>query len=177
METRSASAKGGTVPASQESRSATKDDTMFKHPGEPAANRETPVQETPTSETGSVSYSEPAIPVPTVEPTTAESGMPTREMLNQSAQNLVDDINSKRKRDAALLTDFKKALEVQVGNSCGLLESSMYKTYETTGELMQEKLQELFAVLDRVAKLETELKQFRQALGMLYTDVQVPQKQ
>ncbi|XP_035699869.1 synaptonemal complex central element protein 2-like [Branchiostoma floridae] len=185
METRSTSAKAGIVPASQqESRNATKDDKMFKHPGETAATRETAVQEAPTSDTDSVSYSEPAIPVSTSEPltespmaSTVESGMPTREMLNQSAQKLVDDINSKRKRDAALLSDFKKALEIQVGNSCSLLESSMYQTYERTGARMQEKLQELFAVLDRVSKLEAELKQFRQALGMLYTDVQAPQTQ
>ncbi|XP_078656590.1 synaptonemal complex central element protein 2-like [Branchiostoma floridae x Branchiostoma belcheri] len=192
METRSASAK--TASTGKEASGSSKDDKMFKHPGEPVATKEapvqetlvqeTPVQETPMQEnpTSQTSNSEPAAAVPVSEsrpeaPTNSVSAVPTREMLNHSAQKLVDDVNSKRKRDAALMADFKKALEIQVANSCSVLESSMYKTYETTGELMQEKLQELFAVLDRVARLEAELKQFHQALGMLYTDIQVPHKQ
>ena len=50
----------------------------------------------------------------------------------------------------------------------------MYQMYDQNGKIMQAKLQELFATLDRVAKLEVELQQFKNALGALYSDIQNP---
>ena len=65
-------------------------------------------------------------------------------------------------------------INFQVARSCGLLEQSMYQMYDQNGKIMQAKLQELFATLDRVAKLEVELQQFKNALGALYSDIQNP---
>ena len=39
----------------------------------------------------------------------------TRESLSQNAQQLIDDINAKRKQDTQLVADFKKELDMQVG--------------------------------------------------------------
>ncbi len=50
----------------------------------------------------------------------------------------------------------------------------MYQLYEHNGKIMQAKLQELFATLDRIGKLEAELQEFRNALGVLYSDIQQP---
>ena len=61
-----------------------------------------------------------------------------------------------------------------MATSYGILEQSMYQMYERNGKIMQSKLQELFATLDRIAKLEAELQQFKGALGALYTDIQGP---
>lgn len=47
---------------------------------------------------------------------TQPSSLPSssREMLNEQAQMLIDEVNAKRKRDTALLGEYKKALEIQV---------------------------------------------------------------
>ncbi|XP_022087220.1 uncharacterized protein LOC110977418 [Acanthaster planci] len=98
----------------------------------------------------------------------------TREILNQRTQQLIDDINAKRKRDTSLLADFKKAIEVQASNSYDNLEQAMFQMYEGNGKVIQEKLQELFATLDRISKLEMELEQFKTSLGALYSEIQGP---
>nr|ANZ54965.1 synaptonemal complex central element protein 2 [Fimbriaphyllia ancora] len=93
--------------------------------------------------------------------------------IQRSCQQLIDDINAKRKRDTDLLNDFKKALEEQINASCNVLEESIVQTYERHSKTIQDKLQELFAVLERISKLEGELMDFKQALGLLYNDMQV----
>ncbi|KAJ7334438.1 synaptonemal complex assembly [Desmophyllum pertusum] len=93
--------------------------------------------------------------------------------IQRSCQQLIDDINAKRKRDTDLLNDFKKALEEQINTSCSVLEESIVQTYEKHSKTIQDKLQELFAVLERISKLESELMDFRRALGVLYNDMQV----
>ncbi|CAH3022726.1 unnamed protein product, partial [Porites evermanni] len=69
--------------------------------------------------------------------------------------------------------DFRKVLEEQINTSCNVLEESIVKTYEKHSKIIQDKLQELFAVLERISKLESELMDFKQALGVLYNDMQV----
>lgn len=44
----------------------------------------------------------------------ASTSSSSREMLNEQAQMLIDEVNAKRKRDTALLGEYKKALEIQV---------------------------------------------------------------
>lgn len=93
--------------------------------------------------------------------------------IQRSCQQLIDDINAKRKRDTDLLNDFKKALEEEITTSCNILEESIVQTYEKHSKNIQDKLQELFAVLERISKLEGELMDFKQALGVLYNDMQI----
>ena len=49
--------------------------------------------------------------------------------------------------------DFKKALEEQINTSCSVLEESIVQTYEKHSKTIQDKLQELFAVLERISML------------------------
>lgn len=48
-------------------------------------------------------------------------------------------------------SDFKKALEEQINTSCSVLEESIVQTYEKHSKTIQDKLQELFAVLERIS--------------------------
>lgn len=52
-----------------------------------------------------------------------------------------------------------------------MIEQRMFQVYEKQGKLVQDKLQELFACLERIAKSEAELAEFREALRLLYTDI------
>ncbi|XP_071495221.1 synaptonemal complex central element protein 2-like [Diadema antillarum] len=101
-----------------------------------------------------------------------QGSLPSREEINQRAQQVIDQINEKRKRDTTLLNDFRKVLQNQVTKSCDTLEERMYQVYEANGKTIQSKLQELFSTLDRVASIEEELDHFKEALGLLYTDIQ-----
>ena len=49
------------------------------------------------------------------------------------------------------LSDFKKSLEEQINTSCSVLEESIVQTYEKHSKNIQDKLQELFAVLERIS--------------------------
>ena len=51
------------------------------------------------------------------------------------------------------------------------MEQKMFTVYEDQSAAMQTKLAELFAALDRIEKLNSELHSFKQALGCLYQDV------
>ena len=59
----------------------------------------------------------------------------------------------------------------QIQKTCGLIEQSLFQMYDRQSKVIQEKLQELFATLDRIAKLESELQEFKQALGLFYQDM------
>lgn len=89
----------------------------------------------------------------------------------------------------------RKALEVQAENTGNIIEETLVGIYEENSKTIQDKLQEIFAVLDRICKskitrnfffiqtdfviifyisanLERELNEFKQALGLFYQDVQ-----
>lgn len=52
-----------------------------------------------------------------------------------------------------------------------MVEQNVFQLYEQNGKQLQDKLQELFATLDRISNLELELEQFRVALGTLYKEM------
>ncbi|XP_069127508.1 synaptonemal complex central element protein 2-like [Argopecten irradians] len=95
----------------------------------------------------------------------------TREGIISTANSLIDDLNNKRKQDTELLENFKKALQLQVQRTSTMVEERMFQVYEEQGKVVQEKLQELFAGIERIAKTEAELAEFREALRLLYTDI------
>jgi len=104
-------------------------------------------------------------------PASSMAGPSSREQLDKDSQQLIDDLNNKRKQDSQLMVDYRKALEEQVQKNCSRVEQTLYSVYEKQNNQVQEKLQELFATLDRIAQLETELTKFKQALSMLYQDM------
>ncbi|XP_013409639.1 synaptonemal complex central element protein 2 isoform X1 [Lingula anatina] len=95
----------------------------------------------------------------------------SHESLNSAAEQLINDINMKRKENTQMIIEFKDSLDVQVQHTCREVEKRMFDVYEEQGKILQVKLQNLFIILDRISKLEMELKQFRRALGMLYQEV------
>lgn len=47
----------------------------------------------------------------------------------------------------------------------------MYDTYEEQSKVMQAKLHELFATLDRISQTENELRKFKESLGSFFQDM------
>ncbi|XP_076462862.1 synaptonemal complex central element protein 2-like [Babylonia areolata] len=85
-------------------------------------------------------------------------------VLSERAQQLVSGLNDKRKQDTNMLAELKATLLSQVENIYNAVEQHMYNTYEKQGKMFNETVHELFACLERVATLETELAQFKQDL-------------
>ncbi|XP_065916502.1 synaptonemal complex central element protein 2-like [Dysidea avara] len=92
--------------------------------------------------------------------------------LRQTLEGVVKEINAKRERDGAILTDFKKELEVQAADTYNKVEKALYNVYEENSSTINEKLEELFATLDRIGKLEVELEGFMSNLKLLISDIQ-----
>ena len=59
----------------------------------------------------------------------------------------------------------------QVDSVYGTLEQHMYHAYENHGKVFNDRVQELFECLERVAKLERELAQFKQDLTTFCHDM------
>ncbi|KAK7100192.1 hypothetical protein V1264_023182 [Littorina saxatilis] len=88
----------------------------------------------------------------------------TAASLSEQAQQIVNGLNDKRKQDTEMLAELKSTLFSQVENVCSTVEQHMYLRYEKHGKEFNDKVQELFECLGRVAKLERELSQFKQDL-------------
>ncbi|XP_071148916.1 synaptonemal complex central element protein 2-like [Mytilus edulis] len=88
----------------------------------------------------------------------------SREEITHSADELINSLNAKRKRDSEIIEDFKKTCELQTSRSCTLIEQHIFKIYEKQGKTIQDKIQELYAVLDRISKLEKKIQEFKRAL-------------
>ncbi|XP_065067821.1 synaptonemal complex central element protein 2-like [Rhopilema esculentum] len=73
------------------------------------------------------------------------------DQLFDQAQSLIAEINDKRKNDSMLLTEFKKTMELLLEKCNSALERSLFQSYSTTGNIMQEKLQDLYTTLDRIS--------------------------
>ncbi|ESP00711.1 hypothetical protein LOTGIDRAFT_158004 [Lottia gigantea] len=94
-----------------------------------------------------------------------------RDSLSTAAQQIIDDLNAKRKQDTQLLIDLKKALEKQTEKVYKATEQHLFAVYDKQGKIVQDKIQQLFSIIDNISKLETELKEFKQALQILYQDM------
>ncbi|XP_061168086.1 uncharacterized protein LOC133177023 [Saccostrea echinata] len=95
----------------------------------------------------------------------------TRIDIQEAANNIIETTNKKRKRDSDMLRDFKKTAEYQLCTTLLEMQNHIHKVYERQGRIMEEKMQELMACLERIEKLEQELAEFRNALQLLYHDI------
>ena len=50
----------------------------------------------------------------------------------------------------SLYSDFKRSVERQCNNTCNSVEVAMYNIYELTNKSVEDKLQELSTVLERI---------------------------
>lgn len=95
----------------------------------------------------------------------------TRLEIQDAANNIIEATNTKRKRDSDMLRDFKKTAEYQLSATLLEMQHHIHKVYERQGKLMEDKMQELMARLEKIGKLEQELGEFRKALQLLYHDI------
>jgi len=59
---------------------------------------------------------------------------------------------------------------MQMQNVFSSVENKLYDVYDSQQPLIDEKLQQLYESLGRIATLEQEIQEFKQSLACLYQD-------
>uniref|UniRef100_A0A8D2Q5S0 Synaptonemal complex central element protein 2 n=1 Tax=Varanus komodoensis TaxID=61221 RepID=A0A8D2Q5S0_VARKO len=95
----------------------------------------------------------------------------TIENLQERTQQLIDKINENRKKDHVLMNSFKESLLMKVSSLAEKLEERVFPVYDHNNKLIQDKLQELSEIMERIREIETELRQVCHTVEMLYKDL------
>ncbi|KAM4675856.1 synaptonemal complex central element protein 2 [Discoglossus pictus] len=95
----------------------------------------------------------------------------TVEGLQNRAQNLIDKINEGRNQDQTLIKKWNDNISMKVTELCQRLEDRMYQVYDHHNKLLQDRLQELPEIIDRIGQLQAELKQVCQTVVTVYKDL------
>ncbi|XP_021238655.1 synaptonemal complex central element protein 2 [Numida meleagris] len=91
--------------------------------------------------------------------------------LRQRAQRLIDRLNDSRKEDHTVMSGFRDSLQLKVSNLAEQLEERLFQLYSLHNELIQERLQELAEVMERVRQAEDELQQVCHTVEAAYRDL------
>ncbi|XP_055649163.1 synaptonemal complex central element protein 2 [Falco peregrinus] len=91
--------------------------------------------------------------------------------LQQRAQQLIDKVNDSRKEDHTMMSSFRESLLLKVSGLAEQLEEQLFHLYGLHNELIQERLQELEEVMERVGQAETELRQVCRTVEAAYRDL------
>ncbi|XP_031470043.1 synaptonemal complex central element protein 2 [Phasianus colchicus] len=91
--------------------------------------------------------------------------------LRQRAQGLIDRLNDSRKEDHTVMSSFRDSLQLKVSNLAEQLEERLFQLYSLHNELIQERLQELAEVMERVRQAEDELQQVCHTVEAAYRDL------
>ncbi|KAL4236882.1 synaptonemal complex assembly [Mactra antiquata] len=86
------------------------------------------------------------------------------QFITNTAHQLVDSMNSKRKNDRELLEQFRLALDAQVSKAVMQLEEYLFQMYEKKNVEVQKKLEELFSCLDCIKQSESNVQSFGESL-------------
>ncbi|KAM4643794.1 synaptonemal complex central element protein 2 [Amazona ochrocephala] len=91
--------------------------------------------------------------------------------LQHRAQHLIDKVNSSRKEDHNVMSTFRESLLLKVSGLAEQLEERLFHLYGIHNELIQERLQELAEVMERVGEAEAELRQVCRTVEAAYRDL------
>ncbi|CAI5796251.1 Hypothetical predicted protein [Podarcis lilfordi] len=93
------------------------------------------------------------------------------ENLQERAQQIIDKMNEKRKEDQVLMNNFREGLLMKVSSLAEKLEESMFPVYDHHNKLIQDKIQELYQIMERIKQIEAELRKVCHTVEMLYKDL------
>uniref|UniRef100_A0A8B9NQ13 Synaptonemal complex central element protein 2 n=1 Tax=Accipiter nisus TaxID=211598 RepID=A0A8B9NQ13_9AVES len=91
--------------------------------------------------------------------------------LQQRTQQLIDKVNDSRKEDHAVMSSFRESLLLKVSGLAEQVEERLFHLYGLHNEQIQERLQELAEVMERVRQAEAELRQVCRTVEAAYHDL------
>ncbi|XP_030401701.1 synaptonemal complex central element protein 2 [Gopherus evgoodei] len=93
------------------------------------------------------------------------------ENLQRRTQQLIEKINENRKKDHTVMSNFRESLMLKVSSLAEKLEESMFLIYDRHNKQMQDKLQELSEIMERISQIQTELRQVCHTVEAAYKDL------
>ncbi|XP_078090917.1 synaptonemal complex central element protein 2 [Mustelus asterias] len=93
------------------------------------------------------------------------------DTLCERTKQLVNEINKSRIKDHKLMSNFKDTLILKVSEFSKKIEEGLFEIYSNENKLIEETLQELLNILDKIRCLESELKQTCSAMATVYKDM------
>ncbi|XP_053907815.1 synaptonemal complex central element protein 2 [Cuculus canorus] len=91
--------------------------------------------------------------------------------LQQRAQQLINRVNDSRKDDHTVMSGFRESLLLKVSGLAEQLEERLFQRYDVHNALIQERLQQLAAVVERVEQAQAELQQVCRTVEAAYRDL------
>lgn len=89
----------------------------------------------------------------------------------ERTKQLVNEINKSRIKDHKLMSNFKDTLVMKVSEFSTKIEEGLFEIYSSENKLIEDTLQELLTILERIRCLESELKQTCNAMASVYKDM------
>ncbi|XP_078387691.1 synaptonemal complex central element protein 2 isoform X1 [Cetorhinus maximus] len=93
------------------------------------------------------------------------------DALCEQTKQLVNEINKSRIKDHKLMSNFKDTLILKVSEFSKKIEEGLFEIYSNENKLIEDTLQELLNILDKIRCLESELKQTCSAVATVYKDM------
>uniref|UniRef100_A0A8C3T5Z5 Synaptonemal complex central element protein 2 n=1 Tax=Chelydra serpentina TaxID=8475 RepID=A0A8C3T5Z5_CHESE len=93
------------------------------------------------------------------------------ENLQKRTQQLIEKINENRKKDHTVMSNFRESLLLKVSSLAEKLEEMMFLIYDRHNKQMQDKLQELSEIMERISQIQTELRQVCHTVEAAYKDL------
>ncbi|XP_067416448.1 synaptonemal complex central element protein 2 [Emydura macquarii macquarii] len=93
------------------------------------------------------------------------------ENLQKRTQQLIEKINENRKKDHTVMSNFRDSLLLKVSSLAEKLEEMMFLIYDCHNKQMQDKLQELSEIMERISQIQTELRQVCHTVEAAYKDL------
>uniref|UniRef100_A0A8C8SRH3 Synaptonemal complex central element protein 2 n=1 Tax=Pelusios castaneus TaxID=367368 RepID=A0A8C8SRH3_9SAUR len=93
------------------------------------------------------------------------------ENLQKRTQQLIEKINENRKKDHTVMSNFRDSLLLKVSSLAEKLEEMMFLIYDCHNKQMQDKLQELSEIMERISQNQTELRQVCHTVEAAYKDL------
>ncbi|XP_038640485.1 synaptonemal complex central element protein 2-like [Scyliorhinus canicula] len=93
------------------------------------------------------------------------------DALCERTKLLVNEINKSRIKDHKLMSNFKDTLILKVSEFSKKIEEGLFEIYSNENKLIEDTLQELLGILDKIRCLESELKLTCSAMATVYKDM------
>ncbi|XP_069783272.1 synaptonemal complex central element protein 2 [Narcine bancroftii] len=93
------------------------------------------------------------------------------EGICERTKQLVNEINKSRMKDHKWMSNFKDTLIMKISEFSKKIEEQLFEIYNSENKLIEDTLQELLNILDRIRCLDSELKQSCNAMATVYKDM------
>ncbi|GFN88097.1 synaptonemal complex central element protein 2 [Plakobranchus ocellatus] len=94
----------------------------------------------------------------------------TMKDIEASMKQMINEINSKRENDLAILEEVKREIMAQAKRCCEVLEQHMANMHAAKGKEIDDKWENLVKVLDRIKESEAEIEKTKTSLSLLCKD-------